>query len=203
MSLALLLKINRFIQRIENALPQIFGRGFPPEPMYAIACPGYTPTTLKESSATSSFSLKDLIGDGILWAVPKHRKTIEKRMKARYGHHLYGSRYMINPKTTLRICVQCGHDHEVGVLCPNCYQRVMDETKEMQTKIEEKLGLNPVEQEVVVLYDGEKDKPAEFWEGKRVIEMEKPRPTWFSKNLLQKTTQPAAKTTEVKPTNLG
>lgn len=30
MSLALLLKINRFIQRIENVLPQIFGRGFPP-----------------------------------------------------------------------------------------------------------------------------------------------------------------------------
>lgn len=46
-------------------------------------------------------------------------------------------------------------------------------------------------------------QPAEFWEGKRVIEMEKSRPVWFNKNLLQKTTQPAAKTTEVKPTNLG
>lgn len=46
-------------------------------------------------------------------------------------------------------------------------------------------------------------QPAELWEGKRVIEMEKPRPVWFNKNLLQKTTQPAAKTTEVKPTNLG
>lgn len=30
MSLAILFKINRFIQRIENVLPQIFGRGFPP-----------------------------------------------------------------------------------------------------------------------------------------------------------------------------
>lgn len=30
MSLTLLLKINRFIQRIENIVPQIFGRGFPP-----------------------------------------------------------------------------------------------------------------------------------------------------------------------------
>lgn len=46
-------------------------------------------------------------------------------------------------------------------------------------------------------------QPTEFWEGKRVIEMEKSRPVWFNKNLLQKTTQPAAKTTEVKPTNLG
>lgn len=34
----------------------------------------------------------------------------------------------------------------------------MNETKEMQTKIAEKLGLNPVESEVVVLYDGERDK---------------------------------------------
>lgn len=36
MSLALLLKINRFIQRIENVLPQIFGRGFPPGKLQSI-----------------------------------------------------------------------------------------------------------------------------------------------------------------------
>lgn len=34
----------------------------------------------------------------------------------------------------------------------------MEETKEMQKKIVEKLALNPVEKEVVVLYDGERDK---------------------------------------------
>jgi hypothetical protein len=34
----------------------------------------------------------------------------------------------------------------------------------MQSAIETELGLNPVEQEVVVLYEGEKEeKPAEFW----------------------------------------
>lgn len=79
----------------------------------------------------------------------------------------------------------------------------MEETKQMQEKIEQKIGLSPDDKEVVVLYDGERDKPAEFWEGKRVIEMEKPRPLWFNKNLLQKTTQPAATTKEVKPTDLG
>lgn len=90
--------------------------------MYAIACPGYTPTTLQQSSTTNSFSLKNLIGDGILWAVPKHRKSLERRMKARYGHHLYGpGKHQIVPKLTLRICVQCGHDHEVGVLCRKCH----------------------------------------------------------------------------------
>lgn len=34
----------------------------------------------------------------------------------------------------------------------------MSETREMQKKIADKLGLNPVESEVVVLYDGERDK---------------------------------------------
>lgn len=40
----------------------------------------------------------------------------------------------------------------------HCYKRVMDETKEMQDKITEKLGLKPDDQSVVVLYDGERDK---------------------------------------------
>lgn len=40
----------------------------------------------------------------------------------------------------------------------NCYKRVMEETKLMNEKIHDKLGLNPEDKEVVVLYDGEKDK---------------------------------------------
>lgn len=39
-----------------------------------------------------------------------------------------------------------------------CYKKVMDETKMMQAKIEEKLGLNPVDKSVVVLYEGEKQE---------------------------------------------
>jgi large subunit ribosomal protein L32 len=34
----------------------------------------------------------------------------------------------------------------------------------MQSAIQEELGLSPVEQEVVVLYEGEKvEQPAEYW----------------------------------------
>lgn len=41
---------------------------------------------------------------------------------------------------------------------------VSNETKEMQEVIEKELGLEPVEQEVVVLYKGERTKqPEEFW----------------------------------------
>lgn len=74
----------------------------------------------------------------------------------------------------------------------------------MQEKIQTELGLEPVNNEVVVLYQGEKDdKPTEFFEGKRIVEMEKPRPSWFSKNLLQETTQQPATTSDVKPSQLS
>lgn len=64
--------------------------------------------------------ISDLWSDGILWAVPKHRKSIEKRLKQKYGHPKYHLK-TLQPKTTLRICIQCGHDHEVGVLCRKYY----------------------------------------------------------------------------------
>lgn len=86
----------------------------------------------------------------------------------------------------------------------HCYDKVRKETEQMQEKIQLELGLDPVDKEVVVIYDGEKgEQPNEFWNGKRIIEMERPRPMWFSKNLIQKTTQPAATTKEVKPNDLG
>lgn len=47
------------------------------------------------------------------------------------------------------------------ILCyfaAHCYKRVMDETKQMQEKIIDKLGLSPDDKSVVVLYDGERDK---------------------------------------------
>lgn len=81
-----------------------------------MACPSYTPSTAYESAATKSFSLKDLIGDGILWAVPRTRRTIEKRWKRKFGSPELHLKILV-PKQTLRSCNQCGHDHEIGVLC--------------------------------------------------------------------------------------
>nr|CAD7406857.1 unnamed protein product [Timema cristinae] len=154
-------------------------------------------------SATEGFSLKKLLEDSILWAVPRHRRTLEKRLKRKYGHPDYVYK-MLKPKSNLMVCNSCGHHHEAGILCAHCYDEVRKETEEMQTKIQEGLGLSPVEQEVVVLYEGEKEAQiAEFWQGKRIVEMNKPRPTWFSKNLLQKTTSPPSSSTDVKPSELA
>lgn len=74
----------------------------------------------------------------------------------------------------------------------------------MQDKIQEQLGLNPIEQDVVVLYEGERgEQPSELLDGKRIVEMPKPRPIWFTKNLLQKSTQQPSNSKEVKPSDLA
>lgn len=74
----------------------------------------------------------------------------------------------------------------------------------MQDKIQAQLGLDPIEKEVVVLYEGEKsDQTTDELKGKRIVEMQKPRPMWFTKNLLQKSTQQSSDTKEVKPSELA
>ncbi|XP_061377675.1 large ribosomal subunit protein bL32m isoform X2 [Danaus plexippus] len=154
---------------------------------------------------TKKFSLNDLIGDGFLLAVPKFRRTVEKRWKRKFGSPDYIWKMLV-PKTNIIVCYECGHYHENGRLCGNCYKKVEAETKEIQEKIQEKLGTNkPIENDVIVLYDGDQlpEKPQEFWQGKRVIEMKKERPKWFSKNLLQKTTQAPSESKDVKPTDLA
>lgn len=110
---------------------------------------------------------------------------------------------MLVPKSYLRICINCGNNHENDTLCPHCYDKVRKETELIKEKIERELKLDPVESEVVVLYDGEKAAcPEEFWKGKRIVEMEKPRPSWFSKNLLQKSTQTNSDSTTVSKTDV-
>lgn len=41
------------------------------------------------------------------------------------------------------------------------------------------------------------------FQGKRIVEMKKERPSWFSKNLLQKTTAQPSTSKDVKPTELA
>jgi len=113
---------------------------------------------------------------------------------------------ILMPKVYLRVCDVCGNNCESGngTLCPHCYAKNRTETELIQKKIQQELKLSPVDSEVVVLYKGERDeKSAETWNGKRIVEIKKKRPNWFSKNLLEKTTQPLATTKEVKPDELG
>lgn len=118
-------------------------------------------------------------------------------MKRKYGSPEFIPK-TLQTKTHLRVCDSCGNHHEIGIICAHCYDKVRKETESIKDKIMKKLKLSPVDSEVVVLYEGEKqEKSEEFWKGKRIVEMEKERPQFFSKNLLQKTTQGNATTTEI------
>ncbi|XP_058834867.1 large ribosomal subunit protein bL32m [Topomyia yanbarensis] len=200
MSSGLLFRCRVALQRLEQFLPSLLGLPgrFPPPGSLALIGIEGSRRPIPTGDAGKPFSWKDLIGDGILWAAPKHRRTVEKRLKRKYGSPDYKLKILL-PKKHLRICSTCGGDHEVGVLCPTCYKKIRQETELIQEKIQTQLGLDPVDKEVVVLYDRERDDQSEeYWMGKRIVEMEKSRPVWFGKNLLQRSTeeqQPA----EVKP----
>ncbi|XP_026482066.1 39S ribosomal protein L32, mitochondrial-like [Ctenocephalides felis] len=191
------------LRNFENLLWTILGQRFPQD-SYNLAILSPASSLSNSPSSPTKFNLKDLIGDGLLWAVPKSRRTIEKRLNRKFGNPDYIWKPYI-PKTNILVCKSCGHYHEAGILCKHCYDKVKIETQEMQDKIVNDLGLNPDDKEVVVLYDGEKvDKPDEVWQGKRIVEMKKQRPSWFSKNLLQKSTQEANTTvTDIKPNELA
>ncbi|XP_077484220.1 mitochondrial ribosomal protein L32 isoform X1 [Amblyomma americanum] len=113
---------------------------------------------------------------GIVWAVPTRRVSLERRMMRRIAHPFF----KIKPKDYIKSCHVCGHFHLAHTICGRCYQRVKEETEQMRDAIAEELKLDPVESEVTVVYKGE--KPPES--GTRVVEVDRPRPAWFSQNLL-------------------
>ncbi|XP_033211882.1 39S ribosomal protein L32, mitochondrial [Belonocnema kinseyi] len=194
-------RLNVALQKVDRFVELIFRGGFPPQALSAmeVNCDKWNNFTYKGGS----FSLKDIWGEGIFWGVPKHRRTIEKRWRRKFGHPDYHLK-LLKPRTNLITCHSCGHAHEAGILCAHCYGRIKEETTKMQEAIVQNLGLDPVEKEVIVLYEGEKvDKTKEFWKNQRIVELPQKRPEWFHKNLLQPTTQEPSDSTEVKPTNLA
>ncbi|KAL5290158.1 MRPL32 family protein [Megaselia abdita] len=148
-----------------------------------------------DNPPADKFSLKSLIGDGFLFAVPKHRRSVERNLQRKFGNPEYVWK-LLKVKSNLRVCHKCGSNYEVGLLCPSCYKKVFEETKLMQTEIENTLKLDPVDKEVIVLYKGEINSEENL--EKKVVEMPKSKPLWFSKNLIQKTTKPTELNSKLK-----
>nr|CAG4637491.1 EOG090X0IGM [Ceriodaphnia reticulata]SVE73301.1 EOG090X0IGM [Ceriodaphnia reticulata] len=154
----------------------------------------------------SSFDINSIF-DGFLWGVPTCRRSAEKRMMRKYGAANWHNK-LILPRKDLKACGSCGHYHEEHRLCPNCYSKVKEETTVLQEKMIQELGLDPDDKEVAIVYQGEKQHyDDEFFKGKRIVEIEKARPKWFSKNLLQKSGPSSElssnETTAIKPHDLG
>ncbi|XP_011313045.1 39S ribosomal protein L32, mitochondrial [Fopius arisanus] len=202
MASSLINRLNLALTRCEHFIASLIGPRLPPGSLCSLDISNHDHHLQNFGKFNSLPSLRDILNDGILWAVPKHRRSLEKRMTRRFGTP--GLHWkMLVPKKLL-ICPTCGHDHQPGLLCNNCYSRVKAETKEIQEAITQNLGLEPVEQNVIVLYEGEKElKGADYWKEQRIVELPKKRPVWFHSNLMQPTTQEPAETNDVKPDQLA
>ncbi|KAJ7322701.1 hypothetical protein JRQ81_018988 [Phrynocephalus forsythii] len=123
-----------------------------------------------ESNETPSFL------DSIFWmAVPKSRRTIEvNRCRRRNPSKLE------KLKGNIDVCPQCGNLKQKHVLCGYCYEKVKQETAiiRKQMWIMERGPHRSPTVESVVLYKGEKPRPED--EGKRIVEINRKRPSWFT-----------------------
>nr|CAG4646703.1 EOG090X0IGM [Macrothrix elegans] len=201
---SILRSITEAISHLEYVILAGLGRRPPPALEYipALVC-----STEQAVTQKAPFDINSIF-DGFLWGVPTCRRSAEKRMMRKFGAPNWHNK-LILPKKNLKECNACGHYHEERRLCPNCYAKVMEETKAMQEKIIAQLGINPIEKDVAVVYEGEKRQfDDEFLKTRNIVEMEKPRPRWFSKNLLQKSgsaavEQGSSEATAIKPHELG
>lgn len=139
----------------------------------------------EKRSSESINSLLESIFDGFLFAVPKKRRTVEKRLIRKLGDDRWGfpAAKMLKPKKNLIICDTCGNYNEKGYLCPVCYKKVEEETKIVQEAIVNTFKLDPITQEVFIKYQSDSKEEVG---NRKLIEVERERPAWFSKNLLSK-----------------
>lgn len=85
-------------------------------------------------------------------------------------------------KNNIDVCPECGHLKLKHVLCGFCYEKVCKETAEIRRQIGKQEGgpFKAPSVETVVLYTGE--APSEQDRGKRIIERDRKRPSWFTQN---------------------
>ncbi|XP_075678110.1 mitochondrial ribosomal protein L32 isoform X2 [Dermatophagoides pteronyssinus] len=150
------------------------------------------------SSTSQSTSINELMQDGLLWGVPKKRRTAEKRLHRRFGVENYpDSAKILRTRNDLVVCERCGDHHEYYAICPTCYSKVKEETKRMQDQLRQQTNpLQPKEKDILFRYENEKNDESftsqqqqqqknEFFQ---IIDIDHPRPQWFSRNLMIKST---------------
>ncbi|XP_014216373.1 39S ribosomal protein L32, mitochondrial isoform X2 [Copidosoma floridanum] len=113
--------------------------------------------------ARKSITVQGVWKQGILWGVPKHRRNITTRHNRKFGWPDYIWKPMV-PKNNLIMCRVCGHFHESQIICRHCYEKVRNETTEIQKVMEKELKLDSMENEIIVSYEGEDySKSEKFW----------------------------------------
>ncbi|KAK2190775.1 hypothetical protein NP493_69g05027 [Ridgeia piscesae] len=141
-------------------------------------------TNLPQTVSQPQSIIDDIFGDGFFWAVPKARRSLERRRTRRNGSTKL--EHWATPRKNIKECLVCGHWHLAHTICGNCYDKVRKETEEMRATMNKNdRDYNAPHTEVVYVYQGE-EKDTELLKGKYVVEVDKPRPEWFSKFLLTK-----------------
>ncbi|KAF0305948.1 39S ribosomal protein L32, mitochondrial [Amphibalanus amphitrite] len=194
----------RTIDRYAVIIYQAINGGGGPSPALALAAAGGVPH--QRAATPPGGAPPPVADDGFLWAVPKYRRSVERRMMRRYGAESWpNGRKLIKPKNNLIFCLKCGSHYLPGMLCMTCYNRVKSETEELQKAVAQQQGLTPPDREVAIVYRGEREAiDDQQAKAVRLVELPKERPRWFSKNLMQRTTTPVAtETAPVKPSDLG
>ncbi|XP_069763398.1 large ribosomal subunit protein bL32m [Narcine bancroftii] len=160
---------------LEAALLQALGlqrRSAPALAVHAsISFPQFDPEVCEKDQNDSP----DFFDSILLMAAPKKRRTIEVNRCRRRD-----VRKLEKVKNNIEVCQECGHLKLKHVLCAFCYQKVTHETGliRAQIKVQEGRPLNTPAVETVVLYLGEKATEAD--KGKRIIERNRKRPSWFT-----------------------
>lgn len=131
--------------------------------------------------------LNDLL-DGYLWATPKNRTPSRKIWARKYGsdNWKYGGK-LWKPRANIVSCLECGSFHEFHTICRNCFNKVSDESKKIIAELRRAWDGKAIDKEVHVLYQGEDAKNVEH---KRIVEIDRPRPLWFTPNLSQASANP-------------
>lgn len=128
--------------------------------------------------------LKEIF-DGFLWGTPKRRTPRKKLWSRRYGNDNWGSGTKLwKPKRNIISCLECGSFHEFHTICRSCFDKVSAESQKIIEELRKAWDMQPIDKEVEILYQGEKPGSVE---SKRIVEMDRPRPLWFSPNLAQRT----------------
>jgi len=199
-------RISRVMANYQYTISQIFRD--PRSPEFAIIGGAQIKLSDTQNQAENEFMER-----AILWNTPKKRKSTEKRNLAKYAgansksNTNWGTGKFITKNNKIRVDHRTKEFFELGRLAPETYKKVMEETKAIKERVSQAFenGLKPRNQEVSVRYQNEETNEDDIKSGKRIVEMEKERPAFFSANLMQKarTSSESAKSTTVRPTGLG
>ena len=77
----------------------------------ALACG----TDLPQTASQPHSIIDDIFGDGFFWAVPKARRSLERRRIRRNGSTKL--EHWATPRKNIKECLVCGHWHLAHTIC--------------------------------------------------------------------------------------